>query len=188
MRWVWVGRATHAYHTGLWKTTSPDAMTACFYCVYWADLAYCFLNTCKTQSGKVCSDSLESFFDSLCLKVGIHCAIMGYVRWKITKHGYIFGHGSKTVVLRHCERGSNMVIVTCEILTVSEIQDDCLTMWLLLKSTSANKPIGISHEITCWSKSNEISLFTAIAVLMDYTCWRFFWRFLYWHFLYWLAL
>lgn len=32
MRWVWVGRDAHAYHTGLWKTTPPEAPTACFYC------------------------------------------------------------------------------------------------------------------------------------------------------------
>lgn len=34
MRWVWVGRDAHAYHTGLWKTTPPEAPAACFYCVY----------------------------------------------------------------------------------------------------------------------------------------------------------
>lgn len=34
MRWVWVGWDAHAYHTGLWKTTPPEDLSACFYCVY----------------------------------------------------------------------------------------------------------------------------------------------------------
>ncbi len=34
MRWVWVGWDAHAYHTGLWKTTPPEAPAARFYCVY----------------------------------------------------------------------------------------------------------------------------------------------------------
>lgn len=78
MRWVCVGWDAHAYHTGLWKTTPPEAPTASFHC---GSCSRHCLNSCKTHSSKVGCDSLEC----LCLVKICLLALLRYFLRTTTK-------------------------------------------------------------------------------------------------------
>lgn len=89
-----------------------------------------------------------------CVILGIHGVILGCLRQKMTKRGDISGRSLKTVV---CEGGSRTTVIRVFLRKitvdknprVSENEENCLKMWLLLQPTWTNRPRKIVTFYSC---------------------------------------